>query len=69
MHDCAVLLSNCAALLNDARQTQAAAVLEAQLRQALAERRDALEQLRATASAAEAQAQAAAAALPGLSSG
>ena len=69
VHDCAVLLSNCGALLNDARQQQAASVLEAQLRQALAERRDALAQLRAAAAAAEAQAQAAAAALPSLSSG
>ena len=54
VHDVAVLLSNCAAALNDARAQQAAAALEHQLRAALQARREALQQLRAAAAAAEA---------------
>jgi hypothetical protein len=57
VHEVAVLLSNCAHLLNEARTAQAQDALEAQLRHALRQRTDALQTLRHKNDAAEEAAQ------------
>jgi hypothetical protein len=66
VHEVAVLLSNCAHLLNQARAAQAQDALEAQLRHALRQRTDALQTLRHKNDAAEEAAQTAEQALPAL---
>ena len=66
VHEVAVLLSNVAHLLNAARAQQAADALEAQLRDALQQRRDALQRLRDRSDAAEAATQQTQQALPSL---